>query len=76
MPIRSAWARARPAGFTTMESRLINNAEHWHSRAEEARVHAEQMHDAKTRALMLGIAESYERLAQRAAERNGQGQPA
>jgi hypothetical protein len=33
-----------------MESRLINNAEHWHSRAEEARVDAEQMHDAKARA--------------------------
>jgi hypothetical protein len=67
---------ATSAGFTTTESRLINYAEHWHSRAEEARVNAEQMHDAKARALMLGVAESDEMLAQRAAERNGQGQPA
>jgi hypothetical protein len=72
--VTADWS-ATPAGFTIVESRF-NNAEHWHSRAEEARVHAEQTHDANARALMLVIAESYERLAQRAAERNGQGQPA
>ena len=53
-----------------MEARLINNAQHWRDRAEEARAHADQMHDETARAMMLGIAEGYEKLARRADERN------
>ena len=37
--------------------------EYWKKRAEEARTLAEGMHDAHTKILMLGIAESYEQIA-------------
>jgi hypothetical protein len=46
---------------------LLNNVEHWRDRAEEARVHAEQLTDPEARRMMLDIAKSYERLAERAA---------
>jgi hypothetical protein len=39
------------------------DVEYWKKRAEEARSLAEEMHDANTRILMLGIAESYEQIA-------------
>ena len=42
---------------------------HWHERAEEARVLAEQMKDELTRQMMLGIARDYDRLAVRASIR-------
>jgi hypothetical protein len=48
---------------------LLNNAEHWRDRAEEARTHAEQLTDPEAKRMMLSIAESYEKLAQRAEER-------
>jgi hypothetical protein len=37
--------------------------EYWRKRAEEARTLAENMQDAHTKLLMLGIAESYEEIA-------------
>jgi len=45
------------------------DAKHWRARAEEARVHAEQMDDLVARGTMLKIAEEYEKLAQRAEAR-------
>jgi hypothetical protein len=48
---------------------LLNNAEHWRERAEEARSVAEALHDPVAKHMMLGIAEPYEKLAQRAEER-------
>jgi DNA-binding ferritin-like protein len=51
---------------------LIDNAEYWRKRAEEARALAEQMKDPLTQSLMLGIAESYEKIAKWAAERAGE----
>jgi len=45
------------------------DAKHWRARAEEARVHAEQMDDPVARGTMLKIAEEYEKLAQRAEAR-------
>jgi hypothetical protein len=48
---------------------LLNNVEHWRGRAEEARVHAEQMTDPEARRMMLEIAASYDKLARRAEER-------
>ena len=45
------------------------DAKHWRARAEEARVHAEQMDDPTVRQTMLKIAEEYEKLAQRAEAR-------
>ena len=52
-----------------MTRNLMDDPEHWRARAEEARVHAEQMKDPETRRMMLGIAESYEQIARRADER-------
>jgi hypothetical protein len=48
---------------------LLNNGKHWQERAEEARVHADQLTDPQAKRMMLGIAESYDRLARRADER-------
>jgi hypothetical protein len=48
---------------------LLNDVKHWQERAEQARVHAEQMTDPKAKRVMLVIAESYERLAKDASER-------
>ena len=44
------------------------DADHWRNRAEEARAIAVQMIDAHTKAVMLGIAQDYEKLAKRAEE--------
>jgi hypothetical protein len=49
-----------------MKQRLIKDAQYWRDRAEEIRTQAEQMNDAEGRMTMLGIAESYEKLARRA----------
>jgi hypothetical protein len=38
--------------------------EYFRKRAEDARTLAEQMHDDQTKFLMLGIAESYEKIAE------------
>jgi hypothetical protein len=48
---------------------LLDDAEHWWSRAEEARTIAEIMTDPEARRIMFDIAEGYDRLAERAAER-------
>ena len=52
-----------------MPIKLLNDPEHWRSRAEEARVQAELMADPLSKSTMLDIAAQYERLAQRAAQR-------
>jgi hypothetical protein len=48
---------------------LLNNARHLRERAEEVRGVAEVLHDPDAKRMMLGIAETYEKLAQRAEER-------
>lgn len=48
----------------------FDDAGHWRRRAEEARAHADQMNDEKSREMMLGIAVDYDRLAARAEERS------
>jgi hypothetical protein len=45
---------------------LLNSMNHWQERAEGARVHAEQLTDIEAKRMMLGIAETYQRLAKRA----------
>jgi hypothetical protein len=45
---------------------ITDDAVYWRSRAAEARAVAVQMKDAHTRAVMLGIAQDYEKLAVRA----------
>ena len=49
----------------------INDPEYWRKRAEEARAIAVQMTDSHTKAVMLGIAQDYEKLAVRAEHRAG-----
>ena len=52
-----------------MSGDLMNNAQHWRDRAEEARAHAEQMNDPEAKRQMFEIAAGYERLAERAERR-------
>lgn len=54
---------------------LLDDAEHWWSRAEEARTIAEFMNDPEARQIMFDIAEGYDRLAERAAERGSRRAP-
>jgi hypothetical protein len=50
---------------------LLDDAEHWLSRAEETRTIAEIMTDPEARRIMFDIAEGYDRLAERVVERTG-----
>jgi len=50
---------------------LLDDVEHWWSRAEETRTIAEIMTDPEARQIMIDIAEGYDRLAERAVERTG-----
>jgi hypothetical protein len=50
---------------------LVDDAEHWWSRAEETRTIAEIMTDPEARRIMFDIAEGYDRLAERAVDRTG-----
>jgi hypothetical protein len=52
-----------------MTRNALNDAEHWRKRAEEVRAVAVQMMDPHTKAVMLGIAQDYEKLAERADQR-------
>ena len=48
---------------------LFRNPQHWHDRAEDARKVAAQIIDPVSSRTMLEIAEAYESLARRAAQR-------
>jgi hypothetical protein len=52
-----------------MVSNITDDPEYWRKRAEEARTLAEQMAEARTKSLMLGIAASYEKIAKWAEQR-------
>lgn len=49
-----------------LTTKLINDPDHWRSRAEEARTRAEEMKDDGARSGMLLVAYRYELLAERA----------
>ncbi len=54
------------AGWGITMPTTLDNPEHWRSRAQEARDLAESMKDEIAKQMMLGIAEDYDILAQRA----------
>lgn len=58
-----------------MDLNATNDLEHWRKRAEEARAIAVQMTSPHTKAVMLKIAQDYEKLAKRAEERAGERSP-
>ena len=49
----------------------LRSSRHWQDRAEEARSRAQEMRDDYARIAMLGIASMYDRMAKRAARREG-----
>jgi hypothetical protein len=53
-----------------MPASFINDPKHWRDRAEQMRTLAEAMKDQISREMVLRIAQDYEKLAQRAAERS------
>jgi hypothetical protein len=52
-----------------MPSGLISDPSHWRERAADARRLADQMTDPVAQQVMLGIADDYDRLADRAQRR-------
>jgi hypothetical protein len=58
---------------TMMTNRFLDDPERWRDRAEDARRVAMEMLDPPSRRKMLDIAESYESLARKAAERDREG---
>jgi hypothetical protein len=52
-----------------MLTHILDDPDHWHGRAKEARALAEQMSDPAAKAAMLRIAGDYERIAQHAEQR-------
>jgi hypothetical protein len=59
--------RSRERNF--MPASLINDPEHWHKRADEARSLADDMKDEISKQMTLQIADDYEHLAKRAEQR-------
>ncbi|MFY9837510.1 MAG: hypothetical protein WAK55_13790 [Xanthobacteraceae bacterium] len=53
-----------------MNPSVPTDPKYWQNRAEEAWSIAEQMTDAHTRAVMVGIAQSYDRIAKRVEARS------
>jgi hypothetical protein len=52
------------SGVVMTNKFLLNDSEHWHARAEEARLLAKEMKNSETKDALLRIADSYEHLVQ------------
>jgi hypothetical protein len=59
--------RSREGNF--VPASLINDAQHWRKRADEARSLADDMKDEISKQMTLQIADDYEHLAKRAEQR-------
>jgi hypothetical protein len=66
VPCQTARNARFDADGADMATSFINDPEHWHNRAEEARNLEDQMNDEVSKKMMLQIAADYERLAERA----------
>jgi hypothetical protein len=53
-----------------MPDKFANDAKHWRDRAAEMRALAETMSNIETRAIMLKLANDYDKLADRAESRS------
>jgi hypothetical protein len=53
-------------GRLPMTNNLRDNPQHWRDLAEQARAHAIKTEDPESRRMMIGIADGYDNLAQRA----------
>jgi hypothetical protein len=53
----------------------LPSAEYWHAKAEEARAQGDNMRSEDARKAMFNIADSYEAMAARAAEREARSKP-
>jgi hypothetical protein len=58
-----------------MSASILDDPEHWHQRAEEARLVAEQLHDPVAKAAILRIAADYEQIAEQARQRAAGARP-
>jgi hypothetical protein len=59
-----------------MPTSFIDDPKHWHDRAAEMRVLSDEMKEAEARRMMLKLADDYDKLGDRAAERNSRQQSA
>ena len=57
--------------MTTIDQSELAKIQRWRDRAEECRVDAEAMHDPESKRILLGVADIYERLADRYEARLG-----
>lgn len=58
-----------------MPGRTVDDPKHWYGRATEMRVLADEMSSKDAQRMMLRLAEDYEKLGDRAAERLGKLKP-
>jgi hypothetical protein len=57
----------------TMPRPILDDPDHWHRRAKEARAVAEQLSDPESKAAMLRIAGDYKQIAEQAQRRATRG---
>ena len=69
LPLRERFRFTRENGSLRHACPVYQQPQHWLDRAKEARALTETIADLEAKRMMFGIADDYERLAQRAEER-------